>query len=140
MVKELKTKANSGDVKDYLNSIEEPEKRAGCFQLLKLMEEITGEKAILWGTSIVGFGAYHYKYASGQEGDWPLTGFSARKQNISVYIMPGFDKYKDLMSRLGKHKTGKSCLYLKKLEDADMEILKEIISDSVALMKRKYPF
>jgi hypothetical protein len=93
----------------------------------------------MWGTSIVGFGSYHYRYASGQEGDWPIAGFSPRKQNLSVYIMPGFEKYGDLLSRLGKHKTGKSCLYINKLADVDMDVLEALVSEAVKAMKRRYP-
>lgn len=99
------------------------------------MEEITGEPAKMWGDSIVGFGSYHYKYASGQEGDWMLTAFSPRKQNLTLYIMPGFERYENLMKQLGKYKTGKSCLYIKKLEDVDLEVLKELIDLSVKQMR-----
>lgn len=93
----------------------------------------------MWGSSIVGFGSYHYQYASGREGDWPIVGFSPRKQNLTLYIMNGFDRYESLLARLGKHKTGKSCLYLNKLEDVDLQLLRELIQESVAYMKNKYP-
>ena len=103
-----------------------------------MMEEITGEPPRMWGPSIVGFGTYHYRYASGREGDWMLTGFSPRKQTLTVYIMAGFDRYDELMSRLGTHKTGKSCLYLKKLDAIDRGVLKDIVTDSVAVMRKRY--
>jgi hypothetical protein len=90
----------------------------------------------MWGTSIVGFGSYHYKGASGREGDWMLTGFSPRKQNLTLYIMPGFEDYDSLMKNLGKHTTGKSCLYIKKLEDVDTKVLKELVTKSVKKMKQ----
>ena len=95
------------------------------------MKEITKKKAVMWGPSIVGFGSYHYKYESGREGDMPLTGFSPRKQSLTVYIMPGFDEYEDMLGRLGKHKVGKSCLYINKLADVDKSVLRELIEKSV---------
>jgi hypothetical protein len=93
----------------------------------------------MWGTAIVGFGTYHYVYKSGRTGDWPVIGFSPRKQNISIYIMPGFSGYQPLMKRLGKHKVGKSCLYVKKLEDIDLNVLDRLIEVSVADMRNRYP-
>jgi len=92
----------------------------------------------MWGPSMVGFGSYHYKYASGREGDWFLVGFSPRKRDLTVYIMPGFERYATLLGKLGKHKTGRSCLYLKRLADVDIGVLEQLISDSVAHMKQKY--
>ena len=92
----------------------------------------------MWGPSIVGFGSYHYKYESGREGDMCITGFSPRKQNLTIYILPGFKRYSELMKKLGKYKTGKSCLYINKLEDVDMKVLKELISEDVKYMKKKY--
>ena len=106
---------------------------------MEMMKEMTGETPKMWGKSIVGFGSYHYKYDSGREGDWFLTGFSPRKQNLSLYIMAGFGQYDDLLANLGKHKTGKSCLYIKKLEDINRDILKEMITGSVKMMVDKYP-
>ena len=94
------------------------------------MREVTGAEPQMWGDSIVGFGSYHYVYASGREGDWPLTGFSPRKRNLTLYIMAGFDEYDELLSRLGKFKTGKSCLYINKLEDVDQEVLAELVKRS----------
>ncbi len=102
------------------------------------MKEITGEEPTLWGDSIVGFGRYHYTYESGREGDWFLTGFSPRKQNLTLYIMAGFDDYDDLMNKLGKYKTGKSCLYVKKLQDIDLPILKQLIKQSVVHTSKTY--
>ena len=134
---ELKTKINDGDVKDFLNSVENEEKRKDCFTILNLMKTITGEEAKMWGTSIIGFGSYHYKYASGREGDFMATGFSPRKQNITLYIMGGFKNYDNLMKKLGKHSTGKSCLYIKKLDDIDQDVLKELITESVKYIKEK---
>lgn len=107
--------------------------------MAKLMGEITGEKPKMWGTAIVGFGNYHYKYASGREGDFLITGFSPRKQALTLYIMAGFSSYDSLMKKLGKYKTGKSCLYIKKLEDIDMKVLKQLISRSVKYMHKTYP-
>ncbi|MFT4923949.1 MAG: hypothetical protein ACI8WB_000027 [Phenylobacterium sp.] len=107
--------------------------------MLDLMRSIMGEPAKMWGTSMVGFGRYHYKYASGREGDWFVTGFSPRKQNLTLYIMSGFSEYDDLMGRLGKFKTGKSCLYINKIEDIDQNVLKELIKASVDYIKQTNP-
>ena len=113
---ELKTKKNKASVAEFINSINDSQKREDSKQLLKIFEQITKEKGVMWGSSIIGFGQYHYKSAkSSQEGDWMLTGFSPRKQQFSLYIMSGFDKYKDLLEKLGKHKiSGGCCLYIKK--------------------------
>jgi len=124
---EPKTKLNDGNVRDFLNEVEDEKKRNDSFKILKLMQEVTGEEPKMWGTSIVGFGSYHYKYASGREGDWMLTGFSPRKQSLTLYIMSGFEQYDDLLSKLGKYSTGKSCLYIKKTEDVDMDVLRELV-------------
>ena len=105
--------------------------------MLRIMEEIVGEPPKMWGGSIIGFGSYHYKYASGREGDWMLTGFSPRKQSLTLYIMSGFSRYDELLSKLGKYKTGKSCLYIKKLEQVDAAVLKELIAASVDYMRNK---
>jgi hypothetical protein len=99
------------------------------------MKQVTGEEPEMWGESIVGFGSYHYKYKSGREGDWFVTGFSPRAQNLTLYIMSGFDEYDQLMSRLGKYKTGKSCLYITKIDDVDQEVLKELVNKSVKHME-----
>jgi Domain of unknown function (DU1801) len=138
MAKEIKTKKTDASVSKFINAVEDESKREDAYTVLKLMQKITNEEPKLWGSAIVGFGTYTYKYASGQQGDWPLVGFSPRKQNLTLYIMPGFDKYDDLMSKLGKYKTGKSCLYIKSLQDIDVKVLQEIITLSVDFMKRKY--
>jgi len=124
---EQKTKPTNQSVKEFLNKIPEPERRADCFAVAKIMEEITGEKPRMWGPSIVGFGSYHYKYASGREGDWPMMGFSPRKKDLTLYIMMGFEKHADLMEKLGKHTNSKSCLYIKRLSDVHIPTLKKLI-------------
>jgi len=131
----LKTALNDGSVEDFLNSVEDEKKREDSNNILNLMQDITGEEPKMWGDSIVGFGSYHYKYASGREGDWFQTGFSPRKQNMTLYIMAGFDRYEELLAKLGKYKTGKSCLYVKKLEDVDQDVLRELVTQSVAYVK-----
>lgn len=134
----LKTIANSRSVSDFLNTIEDRKQRAECRTIARMMREATGNRARMWGTSIVGFGSYDYKYASGHEGSGPLVGFSPRKQNLTLYIMPGFSNFDKLMSQLGKFKTGKSCLYIDALDDIDLQKLKALIDGSVKQMKRKY--
>lgn len=133
-----KTVENEDSVDEFLNSVKDETKKADCLRIKSIMEEISGEPAKMWGTSIVGFGNYHYKYESGREGDFMKVGFSPRAQNVTLYIMPGFERYEDLMSRLGKHKIGKSCLYVKKLADVDEDILKELITESYSYMTNKY--
>lgn len=133
-----KTTPHNASVLDFLNAVENSERKADAFEALEIMKEVTGEEPVLWGPSIVGFGTYHYVYASGREGDWPLTGFSPRKQALTLYIMAGFDRYDDLMSRLGTYKTGKSCLYVKRLSDIDEAVLRELIAASVDHMKSTY--
>ena len=128
---ELKTKQTNESVKDFLNKVPDEERRADCFAIAKLMEEVTGEKPKMWGPSIVGFGSYHYKYASGREGDWPITGFSPRKKDLTLYIMMGFEKHRDLMEKLGKHSSSKSCLYIKRLADIHVPTLKKLIKASI---------
>jgi hypothetical protein len=136
---ELKTQKNDASVIDFINSVKDETKKQDSLKLLKLFEEVTGEKATMWGTSIIGFGSYHYKSErSSQEGDWPLTGFSPRKQNLTIYIMPGFDKYKNELSKIGKHTSSVSCLYIKKLSDIDETILKKLIKDSTEQMRKTY--
>ena len=120
----------------FLNSLADEKKRQDCFTILEMMKQVTGEEPMMWGPTIVGFGTYHYKYKTGWEGDYFLTGFSPRKQNLTLYIMAGFDQYDALMSRLGKYKTGKSCLYIKRLADVDETTLRELVKQSVAYMKR----
>jgi hypothetical protein len=132
---ELKTQENDASVDAYLKTIEDEKKREASFIVKELMEEVTGEEARMWGDSIVGFGHYHYKYASGREGEWMLTGFAPRKRNLTLYIMSGFEEYDDLMQKLGKHSTGKSCLYINKLEDIDLDVLRELVDKSVQHMR-----
>jgi len=133
---ELKTKRNKGDVEAFLKSVPDERKRQDSFTIMKLMKQVTGQEPEMWGDSIVGFGSYHYKYESGREGDWFLTGFSPRKQNLTLYIMSGFDEYDQLLGKLGKHTTGKSCLYVKKIEDVDVGVLKELVRKSVKHMEK----
>lgn len=128
---ELKTQKNDANVEAFLNSVENEKRREDGFVVLDLMKEVTGEEPTMWGTSIVGFGSYHYKYASGREGDWFVVGFSPRKQNMTLYIIDGFDNYNTLLAKLGKHKTGKSCLYINKIEDVDQDVLRELVKQSV---------
>ena len=126
----LKTQRNDGDVREFLNSIEHDQRREDSFKVLDMMTEVLGEEPKMWGASIIGFGSYKYKYASGKPAEWFLCGFSPRKQSLTLYIMSGFDGYADLMANLGKHTTGKSCLYIKKLEDIDMPTLKTLVKKS----------
>ena len=135
---EPKTGKNRASVQEFLASVENEKRREDARVVLKLMREVTGEKPTMWGPSIVGFGSYHYRYASGREGDWMLTGFSPRKQALTLYIMGGFPRHEHLMKELGKYRTGKSCLYVNKLEDIDLDVLRRLVSDSVDHMRRAY--
>ncbi|MDX2235979.1 MAG: DUF1801 domain-containing protein [Hyphomonadaceae bacterium] len=135
---EAKTQKSDASVSAFLNKIEDPQKRADAKAVAKLMGDITGLAPSLWGGTIVGYGSYRYEYASGRAGDWPLVAFSPRKQNIVLYIMPGFAEYEEMLSRLGKHKTGKSCLYINKLSDVDTTVLGEIVYRSVEHMQEKH--
>ena len=130
-----KTKPTQKPVAAFLSQISDPGRRNDCQALIKLMSKVTGEKAVMWGPSIVGFGAYHYRYASGHEGDACLVGFSPRKSDLSLYIQRGLHRYPDLLKRLGKYKSGKSCLYLKSLEDVDAAVLEELVTRSVVDIK-----
>jgi hypothetical protein len=134
-VAELKTKVNDASVDKFLQSVKDERVRDDCYKILDIMQKATKAEPKMWGTSIIGFGSYHYKGKSGREGDWMLTGFSPRKQNLTLYIMPGFDEYENLMKKLGKYTTGKSCLYIKKLEDVDTKVLKELVAKSAKKMK-----
>lgn len=136
---ELKTKENDQSVDAFLSTIEDAQKQADCRAMVAIMQEATGAEPRMWGDTIVGFGHYHYKYASGREGDWFLTGFSPRKQNLTLYIIAGFDNYEALLDKLGKHSTGKSCLYVKRLADLDMAALKQLVAESVAHMQATNP-
>ena len=140
MVYEPKTKVNNVDVGEFLNAVEDIQKREDSSKLLDMFTRITGEPAKMWGSSIVGFGSYHYKTAS-CEGDWMRTGFSPRKWALSIYVMPGyaFDKMPEYLDKLWKFKAGKSCLNIKKLEDIDMNILEKIVKKWLEIMEEKYP-
>ena len=131
---ELKTKKNSASVEDFLSSIENPKRKADSLELLKMMQAITGEEPEMWGASLIGFGSYDYKYANGRDGSWFRTRFSPRKNAMTLYIMSGFSQYDELLEKLGKFKTGKSCLYVKKLEDVDEGVLRELIKQSAEHM------
>ncbi|UCE14974.1 MAG: DUF1801 domain-containing protein [Candidatus Heimdallarchaeota archaeon] len=133
----LKTQKTQTNVEEFLNSVPNETKREDSLCILELMQEVTGEEPVMWGTSIIGFGSFHYKYASGREGNWFLTGFSPRKQSLSLYVMPGFKKYESLLANLGKYETGKSCIYINKLADIDKDILRELIRESTIHMKEQ---
>lgn len=126
----LKTRLRRASVVKFLATVKPEKRREECDQILKLMKQVTGEQPKMWGSSIVGFGTYHYKGKSGREGDWFRTGFSPRKQNLTVYLLSGFDPMKNLQKKLGKHSTGGSCLYLNGLDQIDMGVLKEMIEKS----------
>jgi len=128
---ELKTQPTDESVTAFLNSVSNEKRREDSFKVLALMSEITGEEPIMWGSSIIGFGCYQYKYASGRPGEWFVTGFAPRKQALTLYIMSGFSEYDELLAKLGKHTTGKACLYIKKIEDVYMDVLRELIEKSV---------
>lgn len=132
---ELKTKLNNRSVDRFLKSIPDKQKRQDCVALVKLMQQVTRAEPKMWGSSIIGFGSYHYTYASGHEGDTCLVGFSPRKQNLTLYIMAGFEQYDELLTKLGKHKTGKACLYINRLADIHLPTLKKLIRQSVKHMR-----
>jgi hypothetical protein len=134
-----KTTETNNSVTDFLNSVADENRRHDCFQLLQLMQHQTGFEARLWGTAIVGFGSYHYKYASGREGDAPLVGFSPRAKELSLYFAQDFAEKEILLSQLGKHRTGAGCVYIKKLQDVNIEILGKMITASVRHLQQKYP-
>jgi hypothetical protein len=138
---ELKTKKSIASPTDFIASVMDDERREDATKMLKIMKEVTGERPVMWGSSIIGFGSYHYKSdRSSQEGDWPLTGFSPRKQNLTIYIMPGFKDYGPLLKKLGKHTvSGGSCIYIKHLSDVHLPTLKTIIKKSFVEMKKRYP-
>ncbi len=133
-----KTVENEGSVSDFLSQVQDDKRRQDAISINELMTQITGQQPKMWGGSIVGFGTYHYKYESGREGDFMKIGFSPRKQNLSLYIMPGFDRYDDLLARLGKYKLGKSCLYIERMEDVELDVLQELILKSYDQMTQKY--
>ncbi len=128
---ELKTQKNSASVEDFINSVDGEVKKQDAYELLKMFTDATGEEAVMWGTSIIGFGQYHYKSErSTQEGDWPLAGFSPRKQSLTLYVLSDLEDYSDLLDKLGKHKASKACLYINKLSDVNADVLKELIERS----------
>jgi hypothetical protein len=131
MMADLKTKQTDQSVKAFLDKVPEDRKRNDSWEIVSLMEKVTGEKPKMWGEAIVGFGVYKYKYASGRTGEMPLVGFSPRKQNMTLYIMAGFDDYDRILERLGKYKTGKACLYINKLADVDEGALEDLVRASV---------
>lgn len=134
---ELKTQKNSTSVEAFLDSIHDEKRRKDGYELLKIFKEATNQEPNMWGDSIIGFGSYHYKYESGREGDWMLTGFSPRKQNLSLYIMSGFVEFDHLLEKLGPHKTGKACLYIKHVADIDRSVLKRLIRASIRHLKHE---
>lgn len=135
---ELKTRPTDADVEAFLDSAAQGQRREDCAAVVDIMRRVTGEEPRLWGTSIVGFGSYRYP-AKGGTAEWLITGFSPRKTNLTLYIMTGFDRAPDLMAKLGSYKTGVSCLYLKKLDDIDRDVLTQLVTESVAAMRVRYP-
>ncbi len=136
---ENKTRPTGNDPWAFIEGVENERRRQDARTLMSLFERATGYPAQMWGEAIIGFGRYHYRYASGREGDHLITGFSPRKSAMAVYVMPGFDKYQAELSRLGKHRHSVSCLYINRLDDIDMEVLEAIVADSAERMRRKYP-
>jgi hypothetical protein len=133
---EVKTKVNDASVTEFLDDVADEQKRNDCLEILEMMRQVTREEPKMWGSSIVGFGSYHYKGKSGREGDWMLTGFSPRKQNLTLYLMGGFESQEALLGKLGKFKTSVGCLYIKKLDDVDKEVLEELVQSSVERIKQ----
>lgn len=127
---ELKTKVNDANVSQFIEAIADERKKEDSRIILDLLRSITGQEPKMWGEAIVGFGSYHYRGASGQEGDWMAAGFSPRKQSLTLYMIGGFDGYEEMLKKLGKAKTGKSCLYINRLSDLDMDVLKELVRRS----------
>lgn len=136
---ELKTKENDRSVVEFIENVENPTKREDAFKLLDIFTETTGYQAKMWGPSIIGFGSYHYKYPTGHEGDAPLVGFSPRKAKISLYFATGDSKREELLENFGKHTTGKACVYINKLADVDVAVLKKLIEQSVRFLQDTYP-
>jgi hypothetical protein len=136
---ELKTKENDNSVIEFIENVESPKKREDAYKLLDTFTETSGFKAKMWGPSIIGFGFYHYKYKSGHEGDAPLVGFSPRKAKISLYFATGDTKREELLKEFGKYTTGKACVYINKVADIDVDVLKELINQSIKFLKEAYP-
>ena len=133
-----KTKPTKVSVTAFIKSIEDEQMRRDARKVAAMMREATGSRARMWGANIVGFGEYHYKYESGREGDFMIAGFSPRKQALTLYVIPGFKHFESLMSKLGKYKTGKSCLYIRRLSDVNEQVLKRLIVGSVKYMRKHY--
>ncbi|MGD6994896.1 DUF1801 domain-containing protein [Sutcliffiella horikoshii] len=136
---ELKTKETDNSVIEFIETVESPKKREDAYRLLEIFTETTGYEAKMWGPSIIGFGSYHYKYPTGHEGDFMLVGFSPRKAKISLYFATGDSKREELLQKFGKHTTGKACVYINKVADIDVEVLKDLISQSVTFLQETYP-
>ena len=136
---ENKTQATEADVSGFVANVEPERRRTDSERLLDIFAEVTGYEPKMWGPSMIGYGSYHYKYDSGREGDFLATGFSPRKANLSLYIMPGYQDYQPILDRLGKHKLGKSCLYINKLDDVDEDVLKELIRTGLDDLNKKWP-
>lgn len=137
---ELKTRPTDASVEDFIAAVDGDERRADCRTLVDLMRRVTGAEPMMWGPSIVGFGTYHYRYASGREGDWMLAGFSPRKRELTVYVMAGFLGADETLARLGKHRSSSgSCLYIKRLSDIDVDVLEQLIRSSVEHLRNAYP-
>jgi hypothetical protein len=132
---ELKTQVTNASVDKFIKGLKDERVQADCRTIVRMMQKATGAEPKMWGAGIVGFGSYHYKYSSGRQGDWFAAGFSPRKQNLTLYIMHGFDEYPALLKKLGKYTTGKSCLYIKKLADVDLKVLEQIVTKSVKALK-----
>lgn len=135
---ELKTKETDASVIDFIKSVDNPKRREDALKLLDIFTEVSGYEAKMWGPSIIGFGSYHYKYTTGHEGDAPVVGFSPRKAKLSLYLKTGDPENEKILEMLGKHTTGKSCVYVNKLEDIDLEVLKELIIQTIDYMKKNY--
>ena len=126
-------------VQTFVNGLDDERRRREATTLISMMKKVTGEKPVMWGPTIIGFGSYHYRYASGREGDAPRAGFSPRSAALTVYCMPGFTAHRDLLDRLGPHKTSVSCLYIRRLDDVDQDVLRAIIERTFAEMNKRYP-
>jgi Domain of unknown function (DU1801) len=131
----LKTRPHDGSVEEFVAALPDPQRREECRRLVELMGRVTGEPARMWGPSIVGFGSYHYRYESGREGDWFLVGFSPRARQLSLYLMAGLERHRQILTRLGRHRTGKGCLYVKRLSEADLDVLTELVEAVVAALR-----
>ncbi|MPY18778.1 DUF1801 domain-containing protein [Paenibacillus glucanolyticus] len=136
---EQKTKETDNSVVEFIEQVDSPKKREDAYRLLDIFEETSGFPAKMWGPSIIGYGSYHYRYASGHEGDAPLVGFSPRKAKISLYFAPGDDKREELLKNFGKHRAGKGCVYINKIADIDVEVLKQLIRESIVFLNETYP-